>query len=210
MKYAPRCSFAYKAHEILGAMNMEIPIIRRVQFRDLPIWRDQFDCVKKLEYDQSNLRAMLLDHVHEWHRNEMRVHTDGSKDARGVGCAAVATDRNLVRRLPKHASIFTAKLQAIADALVIVDESQHDNDAIFSDSRSAIQAVNMYNNNHPIVMEITRWLVRLFARQKKVTLCWVPAQVNVRGIEFADAKAREAANSNMIITKPQLRSLKVN
>ena len=107
----PDAFFAYKAHEILGAINMEIPIIRRVEFRDLPIWRipsnlvcDQFYCVKKSEYDKTNLRAIFLDHVHEWHRNEMHVHTDGSKDARGVGCAAVATDRNIVRRLPKHAS----------------------------------------------------------------------------------------------------------
>ena len=113
---------------------------------------------------------MFLDHVNEFHRHAYHMFTDGSKDPNGIGSAAVSDSRNILRKLCQMSSIFTAELQAIADVLIIIDDSNQDDFVIFSDSMSSLQAIEKYNNNHPIVMEIILWLVRLFTRHKSIKL----------------------------------------
>ena len=114
------------------------------------------------------MRAMFLEHVNEFHRHAYHVFTDRSKDPNGVGSAAVSDSRNILRKLCPMASIFTAELQAIADALIFIDDSNQDDFVIFSDFMSSLQAIEKYNNNHPIVIEIILWLVRLFTRYKRI------------------------------------------
>jgi ribonuclease HI len=90
----------------------------------------------------------------------------------GVGCSVVLPHTKVIIKLPEKASIFTAELKAIETALRHIHTSEElNNCAIFSDSRSAIEAIKKYNNPHPIVTEITTWLIRLSARQKTVKLC---------------------------------------
>ena len=76
--------------------------------------------------------VMFLDHVNEFHRHAYHVLTDGSKDPNGVRSAAVSDSSNILRKLCPLASIFTAELQAIADALIIIDYSNQDDFVIFS------------------------------------------------------------------------------
>ena len=82
------------------------------------------------------------------------------------------------------------------DALVLISNSSQDRFTVYSDSKSALQALDLYNNSHPIVREIIRWLIYLASRHKNITLCWVPAHVNIRGNEAADAAARRVAASD--------------
>ena len=113
-------------------------------------------------------------------------------------------NRSILRKLSPSASICTAELQAICDALVIISECQANNFSIFSESLSALQAIEIYNNHHPIKMEIITWLVRLHERHKRITICWVPAHVNINGNEQADRCARDAATSDRRIQSIQL------
>ena len=121
-----------------------------------------------------------------------------------MGSAAVTTNRSILRKLSPSASIFTTELQAIVDALVIISECQANDFSIFSDTLSALQAIEIYNNHHPIVMDIIIWLTILHERHKRVTMCWVPAHVNITGNEQADRCARDAATSDRRIHSLQL------
>jgi ribonuclease HI len=134
--------------------------------------------------------------VHHSHSHQRSIFTDGSKDAGSVGCAAVKGDALIVRKLPPQSSIFTAELFAILDAITIASNDDAQSFAIFSDSKSALQALQIYNNNHPIVQQINRWLIRLHSRHKDIQLCWVPSHVGIAGNERADEAAKQAANSN--------------
>jgi hypothetical protein len=64
---------------------------------------------------------------------------------------------------------------------------------VLSDSLSALQAIDKYNSNHPIVLEIQRWLIRFASRHKYVQLCWVPGHCGIHGNDRADLEARRAA-----------------
>ena len=111
-----------------------------------------------------------------------------------VGCAAVSQMHSISHKFSDHSSIFTAELISIVDALNIVHNCHHRNFVIFCDSKSVLPAINHYNYNHPIVLEIMNWLIRLAARQKTVRFCWVPSHINITGNQKADSEARRAAS----------------
>ena len=67
------------------------------------------------------------------------------------------------------------------------------------DSQSAIQAIELYNNNNPLVTEINSWLCRLSSQQKCVHLFWVPSHIGVEGNVKADTEAKDVANSDIRI-----------
>ena len=51
-------------------------------------------------------------------------------------------------------AVFTAELTAIRDAFIIASDTPDKTYTIFSDSQNAIQAIQKYNNNNPVVKEI--------------------------------------------------------
>lgn len=148
---------------------------------------------RKEDMSATSLRALFLDHVRIEHHQDIPIFTDGSKDGASVGYAVCTPQQTSSYSLPSSASIFTAEMQALRETMDIINATPGQNFVVFSDSLSALQALNMYNNNHPIAHEILRWLVRLSERQKTVRFCWVPAHCGVTGNETADAAARTAA-----------------
>ena len=79
--------------------------------------------------------------------------------------------RNKKKRLNDESTVFTAELYAILEALILIGNSMENKYIIFSDSKSAIQAIKIYNNNHPIIMEIFAWIIRLSTWQKEGQFC---------------------------------------
>jgi len=172
---------------------------------DDPVWRVRHDLVcegvkspSKNNIQANHLKALFIDHQRTCHSNEYHIYTDGSKNNENVGSAAVSADARILRRLCGTSSIFTAELRALHDALVIASNSAALKITIFSDSKSVLQALQIHNNNHPIVSEIVHWLLLLSDRNKDISFCWVPSHVDIDGNETADACAREAANSDAL------------
>ena len=118
--------------------------------------------------------------------NQHQIYTDRSKDQNSVGCAAVSNATVVKRRLNPESTIFTAELYALLESLIMIDNSTQDKHIILSDSQSAIQGTQMYNNNHPIVTEIFEWIIRLSTRQKEIKFCWVPSHIGIPLNEVAD------------------------
>lgn len=195
--FANMCS---KSMEVLGLPHLPV---MSTSVPDVPIWNiphdlicSDFEYSKKDDYNQYELQLMYRHHQHACHNRTTHIYTDGSKTDDLVGCASVSEQSTITRKLTAETSIFTAELVAIVDALTEVENSNDMTFTIFSDSRSALMAINKYNNQHPIVIEILRWLIHLSSRHKTVNLCWVPAHVNIAGNERADGEARAAAATN--------------
>ena len=119
-------------------------------------------------------------------------YTDGSKSSEGVVCASVFPDFDVFVSLPVVASIFTAESCAIFLALSRISFHTSDNFVIYSDSRSALQALGCLYTRNPLVLKIQRFLCDLHAHRKSVSFCWIPSHVGLSGNEKADFLAKRA------------------
>ena len=63
---------------------------------------------------------------------------------------------------------------------------------IFSDSLSALQALEKLNSNHPLLTQIQDMLYKTETDQREIVFMWVPEHVGIRGNEAADRAAKEA------------------
>jgi len=195
-------TFSNRLRSILETLDIDIDVMP-VPHMNLPIWNidpktfcQELKIDAKNNYSTSYIKMLFLEHIDRYHGRSVQLYTDGSKNGNDVGCASVCGDIVISRKLNKYSSIFTAELTAIADALSIVDEKDCNEFTVFSDSRSALQAIQHCNSSHPIVNNILSWLIRLAAREKTIRFCWVPAHVGVAGNELADSAARRVSTSN--------------
>ena len=85
--------------------------------------------------------------------------------------------------LPPSTSIFTAELWAILIAIRSLFTLDVVGFVIFTYSRAALSPLEDFNNAHPIVSEIFNWLVLAARREHRISFCWVPAHVSVKGNE---------------------------
>ena len=149
----------------------------------------------KNDKTDEEIRALFLEHS-EHHQNSVCIFTDGSKFDAGVGFGVYSNDFTRKGRLPSEASNYTAELYGILTSVKAILSRQEQNFTIFSDSKSALQSLGIYDTRHPVVLKILEWLFLIESRGKKVELCWVPAHVGVFGNEMADKLAKEAALSS--------------
>ena len=197
---APSSSFSQRIELLTTELGLPRFMVDPLPRDAIPTWRipegilcPHYFNERKADVAPQNLRAIFRAHAETHHADSLHIFTDGSKDDDAVGCAAVLPGRIVARRLPPSSSVFTAELTAIADALSEADTLPNVNISIFTDLLSALQTLDTFNNCHPIVSAILRWLVRLSTRNKNVRLCWVPGHCGVVGNEQADDAARGAA-----------------
>ena len=151
--------------------------------------------LKKSETSQQELRILHHEHVTAAHNNNLMIYTDGSKSLEGVGYSYVSAIEIFSRRIQQHASVFTAELMAIYDALAYAETSEQLYVTICSDSRSAILAIERYMHPNPLVQLIQ---CRISQSEKFICLCWTPAHVGVRLNEEADKQAKMVIETGQI------------
>ena len=125
------------------------------------------------------------------------IFTDGSKANDAAGCAAIIGQSEYSAKLATFTFSYTAELIAIL--LVIKNVlNRHSGDyfTIFSDSKSALVALQSFYTNNPIILDIFYFLRRVFEKGKSITFCWSPGHVNIQGNEDADKAAKSAAIRN--------------
>ena len=189
--------FGYRVKEIIAQFNLSRNQVCQVDFSVTPPWKlptikycRYFIGIKK-EMLEEEIRNMFLEHATE-HSNSTFIFTDGSKSNAGVGYGVYSGIFNRKGALPQVASNFTAELYAVLSALEKIITLNQRNFTIFIDSRSALQALEVFNTLHPIVVKILQWVFILHCRGQKVEFCWVPAHVGVLGNEKADSLAKKA------------------
>lgn len=81
----------------------------------------------------------------------------------------------LVRRLPDHAPIFFAEVQALQLALDTINSSSNNQFLILSDLLSCLLSIRNRNIQHSIILEITIRLHRALHSGSKIVLMWLRA-----------------------------------
>ena len=126
------------------------------------------------------------------------VFTDGSKDGNRVAAAAIVFEEPTSERLPDHASIFSAELRAIQLAIDKIEEEYFGRYIIFTDSMSAMQALEDSSSNNPFVTNIISRISRLFDDAGvEVVFCWIPSHIGIHGNERADRAAKDALSKEV-------------
>ena len=142
-------------------------------------------------FTPSHYQQLTIEHISSKGQH-YEIYTDGSKTSQGVGFAAVSSNKTYAFSLPKEASVFTAELMAILYALKLAEELESNKFVVYSDSRSAIEALRSYSHSNQLVKQIKVFFNNLYAKGIDVQLCWIPAHVGICGNELADSAAKNA------------------
>ena len=134
-------------------------------------------------------------------QSQVNIYTDGSKTKTYVGAGYSIMRGNQVilegkQRLPDEATVFQAELMAIKMAMFDLAGYLENNDRyikLFSDSRSAIQALNSNTVSSQLVRDTVNAINLVGGKVNRLEISWIKAHVGHLGNERADQLAREAA-----------------
>ncbi|GBL97498.1 hypothetical protein AVEN_39864-1 [Araneus ventricosus] len=111
--------------------------------------------------------------------------TDGSKTTTRVGCGVVIADVPSSFQLNALCSVLTAELTAIFLALERISDLLEHKFCIYSDSKSALEALSHpQNGTHPLALDILCLLQSLKARDFQILFCWLPGHVGIQGMNW--------------------------
>ena len=96
-----------------------------------------------------------------------------SKSEDGLGYSVVLENEIYESKLPDSASIYTAEMTAIVQALEILHKPK-EKFFIYSDSKSIIDSLEKFNTMHPLFRKAQVWLFWIAIRKKVVCFDWVP------------------------------------
>lgn len=170
-------------------------ITRRIS--KIPPWKltpinTNFDLsIYKKEETPLILFKSIYNQILDKHNDYVHIYTDGSKSDDGTGCAIIMQNNTSLIKLPDEASIFSAELTAIHQAIKIVSKHSDNKFITFSDSKSAINAISGDAPDNQLILE-TRELIHKETTKGKNMLCWIPSHIGIKGNEEADAAAKRA------------------
>lgn len=130
---------------------------------------------------------------------DLILYTDASKTQVGVGSAVIIEDKIIKFRHPTTASVFSAEIHGIQQAVRIIETLPGGTFVICSDSLSAVTAVNTLRTINPLIIEIHKNINKLSQEGKAVILFWVPSHCDITGNEKADRAAREAITEGELV-----------
>ncbi|KAI3382721.1 hypothetical protein SNEBB_007419 [Seison nebaliae] len=192
-----RCTtLGQKVRTKLNESNIAIPITEQIQWPKYAPWLPPptlctaLHTAPKATLTPIHQRTMYLEHKYT-HNTELQFYTDGSK-SQIVGYAAVSKTVVYAGALPTEATIFTAELTAIKKAYEHALENKK-SITIFTDSLSAIQAMNDITTLHPLVVNIQDAARELQQQNIRSIICWIPSHTGIEMNEAADTAAKRAA-----------------
>jgi hypothetical protein len=113
----------------------------------------------------------------------------------------------MVKRLPNHASIFSA---AILLALDIISQSTKQHFMILSDSLSCVNAVENRNFENLLIVEILERVHQQLHVDRRIAFVWVPSHIGIVGSTVVDALAKAGVSlpvTNAEITRTDFNPL---
>ena len=203
-------SFGFLTRRVRDELQLDEPNIKAFRTYDIPPWwLPCLDICFHLEYitkkamNDVTIGQLFREHKHD---ADIEIYTDGSKRCNfgsrtkgkvgaGVYIKGCRINKQLKERLGDFASVFTAELVAIRIALIELREIRNHSCVLYSDSRSALQALQVYNSNNGLVQDIKELVYELKQNRMKITFCWVPSHVStIGGNNIADELAKGAGD----------------
>lgn len=188
-----------RLNEIMETMEEYFPPVYKIGPCEVPPWILitaniilKYDSNSREETNRQLLASNFytaLNPFEEYHK----LYTDGSKLDQGVGCSFFDESQTYSWSLPNSASIYTAELYAIWQALRYTEMNTWNDTIICSDSLSALQGLSNINTDDPLIQNILALIHWLGTLGKRIALIWTPSHVGIRGNEIADRAAKEAA-----------------
>ena len=171
---------------------------------DVPIWDSKHISVdlSLSELDKSSTSSDVFiskfNESKERYTDYCQIYTDGSKIEEKVACAVFIHDCGpLSYRLPDGCSVFTAEVEAIYKALLFARYSKRKYFVIFSDSMSALQAIDSQESKNPRINMVLQACQELLSSGKYIEFFWVPGHRNIPGNERADTAAKAALSKEL-------------
>ena len=208
-------SFAIRLKIYLDFYNLPpLKIIGHKKYTTPPWNMGRSNCCREmLSVNKSKLspavtKQLFLEHQ-EMHANSVSIFTDGFKSNIGVGCGIILEDRILHKKLPFYGSVYSAELTAISVALSKITSQPNREYTVYTDSQSALRAIDGFKSNHPLIIEIQERIHTLSLKNVIINICWIPGHVGLEGNEEADKAAKAAAsNDHLIICKTYYKDVK--
>ena len=203
------CNYKLENYKILSVKPLQIP----PWFIDSLAICFNVNETAKGDYSPEELKQLFHEHKHK-HNSKVSMYTDGSKSMLGTGAAVVVyssacsgSKGDVYKiKLNRITSVFSAELHAIKSAVNSLKNAKHTSCTIYSDSKSALQAILKYDSQNPIVQAIHLLLLQISENNPKIQFCWVPAHCNIKGNEMADKAAKEAIKLSKNCNYPVLYS----
>ena len=135
--------------------------------------------------------------VKEQYYTHEEIYTDGSKDGEKVASAAILDGELYQFRLPNNSSIFSAELKAIDLTLNHIEQDSYWRYVIFTDSLSAIRALDGEKTDNPLIVSLLEKLSRP-CKRADIVFCWLPSHVGIGGNEEADKAVNDALSLEVL------------
>ena len=205
-------SLSYRARHTVQELGLEIPTISLLRESKLGPWEqpDLQVCMALSSYPKETTTPEEFIQNFRAHRHhvDLEIYTDGSKSDTGVG-AGFGIMTNMPgnsfqgRRLHYLSSVFSAELYAIKLALLSLRVYPNKSCVIYSDSRSALQAIQKSGSQNKLVLEINELVMDLHQHNIDISFCWIPSDVGIDGNELAD-KAAKSASQRVTVNRSEV------
>uniref|UniRef100_A0ABD2WLB7 RNase H type-1 domain-containing protein n=1 Tax=Trichogramma kaykai TaxID=54128 RepID=A0ABD2WLB7_9HYME len=157
----------------------------------------------------SSPQSLFIEMFPENNQNSIYIFTDGSKMSDNdnhsyVGMAAWSStlDYCFSYKISDSASIFTAECSALIFTIDKIIEKRVGNYIIFSDSESALKALNSFSSESPLIYMIRHKLQLASQYNININLVWIPSHVGIQGNDNVDLLAKTAAKNGPFLDIP--------
>ena len=195
--------FSLRCEADINCIDIDLEDVANFKISEVPLWASKSPTYnyflasdKKATTDPMIFKNKFLE-VKEQYYTHQEIYTDGSKDGEKVASAAILDGELYQFRLPNNSSIFTAELKAIDLALNHIEQDAYWRYIIYTDSLSAMQALEGETTDNPIIVSLLEKLSRLCERAD-IVFCWLPSHVGISGNEEVDKAAKDALSLDVL------------
>ena len=203
--------------DLLKEINLnETMITKKILTRDhwnLPLVDIDISLSKNIDKSTTlakHCKEITLKHINTKYIDRKHIYTDGSKEGERTGAGFFVENINIGQsfRLNDNLAITSAELVAIEKALEhALGDGDRSGLLICTDSLGACMAVQggVTGGSRPdLVMKIIELAWDISMARRPLTICWIPAHVDIAGNESADNFAKIGKNKTEIDTDVKL------
>ena len=197
--------FSLRCEANMNCIDVDLEDVANHKISEVPLWTCKSPTYmynyylasdKKATTDPMIFKNKLLK-VKEQHYTHEEIYTDGSKDGDKVASAAILDGELYQFRLPNNSSVFSAELKAIDLALNHIEQDAYWRYIIYTDSFSAMQALEGETTDNPLIVSLLEKLSRL-CKRADIVFCWLPSHVGISGNKEADKAAKDALSLEVL------------